>query len=240
MYLGMQNDISFLMITDEMNLFEQQSTYNPNEPLRMMQYTGNLFEKYIRQRKLNKYGSKLLMLPAPRLVVFFNGTSEQPDEMILRLSDSFPKGSVSDIEVRVRMININYGRSQKLMEACKPLMEYSWLIAEVRKNKQDKEVEIGSAIDKAITAMPDDFVIKPFLEANRAEVKGMLLEEYNEAETMELFREEGREEGQKDMALNLYRAGIPVENIAQYAEVSVEQVKKWIFSDVPEQEPLAG
>ena len=68
----------------------------------------------------------------------------------------------------------------------------------------------------------------------------MLLEEYNEAETMELFREEGREEGQKDMALNLYRAGIPVENIAQYAEVSVEQVKKWIFSDVPEQEPLAG
>ena len=240
MYLGMQNDISFLMITDEMNLFEQQSTYNPNEPLRMMQYTGNLFEKYIRQRKLNKYGSKLLMLPAPRLVVFFNGTSEQPDEMILRLSDSFPKGSVSDIEVRIRMININYGRSQKLMEACKPLMEYSWLIAEVRKNKQDKEVEIGSAIDKAITAMPDDFVIKPFLEANSAKVKGMLLEEYNEAETMELFREEGREEGQKDMALNLYRAGIPVENIAQYAEVSVEQVKKWIFSDVPEQEPLAG
>ena len=142
------------------------------------------------------------------------------------------------------MININYGRNQKLLEACKPLMEYSWLIAEVRKNKKDKEVEIGSAIDKAITEMPNDFVIKPFLEANRAEVKGMLLEEYNEAETMELFRvegrEEGREEGQRGMALNLYRAGIPVENIAQYAEVSVAQVKRWISSDVPEQKPLAG
>ena len=93
---------------------------------------------------INQRFPKLLMLPAPRLVVFFNGATEQPDEMILQLSDSFPKGSVSDIEVRVRMININYGRNQKLMEACKPLMEYPWLIAEVRKNKKDKEVEIGS------------------------------------------------------------------------------------------------
>ena len=47
-------------------------------------------------------------------------------------------------------------------------------------------------------------------------------------------------EGQKNIALNLYRAGIPVENIAQYAEVSVEQVEKWISSDEPEQKPLAA
>lgn len=33
----------------------------------------------------------------------------------------------------------------------------------------------SSAIDRAITAMPDDFVIKPFLEAHSAEVKGMLM-----------------------------------------------------------------
>ena len=56
----------------------------------------------------------------------------------------------------------------------------------------------SSAIDKAITAMPDDFLIKPFLEAHRAEVKGMLMEEYNEAEVLELTREEGKEEGRKE------------------------------------------
>lgn len=198
LYLGMHNDISIL-ISNEMDLYEQQSTYNPNLPLRMLQYAGNLYEKYVRQRKLNKYGSHLLKLPVPKLYAFYNGKSEQPDEQILRLSDSFPEGSETDIEVTVRMLNVNYERNRELLEACEPLREYSWLNEEIRKNKQmvDKG-EIGSAIDRAITTMPDNFVIKPFLIAHRAEVKGMLLTEYNEAETMELFREEGREEGRME------------------------------------------
>ncbi len=58
-------------------------------------------------------------------------------------------------------------------------------------------MEIGLAVDRAITDMPADYVIKPFLESHRAEVMGMMLMEYNEAETMNMFKEEGREEGLK-------------------------------------------
>ena len=140
-----------------------------------------------------------MRLPAPRLIEFYNGIAEQPEETILRLSDSFSEGAVSDIEVTVRMINVNYGNNKELMKACKPLEEYSWLVAEIRKNNETKDKDgTSSAIDKAITAMPDDFLIKPFLEAHRAEVKGMLMEEYNEAEVLELTREEGKEEGRKE------------------------------------------
>ena len=140
-----------------------------------------------------------MRLPAPRLIEFYNGIEEQPEETILRLSDSFPEGAVSDIEVTVRMINVNYGNNKELMKACKPLEEYSWLVAEIRKNNETKDKDgTSSAIDKAITAMPDDFLIKPFLEAHRAEVKGMLMEEYNEAEVLERTREEGKEEGRKE------------------------------------------
>lgn len=188
----MSNDVAFL-IFEEINLYKQQSSFNPNMPVRLLQYAGNLYEKYMVENKLNKYGSKLLKLPSPKLIVFYNGEKETYDEMTLKLSDSFPKGYDPDIEVRVRMININYGRNFKLLDACKPLKEYSWLVAEVRKNKEQGGIE--SAIDKAVTDMPDDFVLKPFLVANRAEVKGMLVAEYNEAETMELFKEEGRMEG---------------------------------------------
>ena len=39
------------------------------------------------------------------------------------------------------------------------------------------------------------FMFKPFLHANRVGVKKMLLTEYNETETMAMFREEGLEEG---------------------------------------------
>ena len=202
MYLGMHNDVSFL-IADDMTLYEQQSTYNPNMPLRLLQYAGNLYEKYVKERKMNKYGSDLLELPVPKLVVFYNGRKDQPDEKMLYLSDSFPKGAESDIEVRVRMLNVNFGRNQELLNACKPLREYAWLVEEVRKNNTSHdETGMSSAIDKAINEMPNDYVIKPFLEAHRAEVKGMLLTEYNEAEQMELFKEDGRREGEENTLVN--------------------------------------
>lgn len=142
---------------------------------------------------LNKYGSKLLPLPVPKLIVFYNGEKDVEDEIELKLSDSFPEGSKSDVEVRVRMINVNYGRNTKLLESCKPLQEYSWLVNQIRSNQKNDEIE--SAIDRSISEMPDGFVIKPFLLAHRSEVKGMLLTEYNEAATMELFKADGVREG---------------------------------------------
>ena len=148
----MHNDVSF-QISDEVNLYEQQSSFNPNMPLRQMQYAGNLYERYVTENRLNKYGKTLLSLPVPKLITFYNGTDEQPNEMILKLSDSFPEGSNSDIEVTVRMININYGRNSELLEAGKPLEEYSWLIHQIQENR--KALEIEEAVDKAIDGMPD-------------------------------------------------------------------------------------
>lgn len=191
LYLGMHNDVSFQSL-DILNLYEQQSTFNPNMPLRQMQYAGNVYERYVTEHKLNKFGKTLIKLPVPKLITFYNGTDEEPDETILKLSDSFPDGSESDIEVTVRMLNINYGRNMKLLNACKPLKEYSWLVAEIRKNQKTTDVE--HAVDKAVNDMPKDFQIKQFLEAHRSEVQGMLLTEYNEVETMELFKEEGKAE----------------------------------------------
>ena len=198
MYLGMHNDVSFL-ISDNMNLYEQQSTYNPNMPLRFLQYAGNLYEKYIVQHELNKYSSTLLALPVPKLIVFYNGERNQPEETILKLSDSFLSGADTDIEVWVRMLNVNYGNSPKLLRACKPLAEYSWLVSEIRNNNASKdEAGFSSAIDYAISIMPDDYVIKPFLKAHQAEVKGMLLTEYNEVEAMKLFERDGWKRGRAE------------------------------------------
>ena len=159
----------------------------------MMQYAGNLYEKYIKENDLNKYGSELLQLPVPKLITFYNGVMDTADETILKLSDSFPKGSKPDIEVSVRMINVNRGRNQELLDACEPLKEYSWLMQEIRNNR--KSMQIEDAVDKALMDMPKGYVIKPFLDAHKVEVSGMLLTEYNEAETMELFRKDGEKEG---------------------------------------------
>ena len=139
-YMGMHNDVAFL-IADEINLYEQQSTYNPNMPLRLLQYTGNIYEKLVMLRRENKYGKRLIRLPVPKLVVFYNGTTDMPDEVELRLSDAFPedKRSEADITVRVRMVNINAGRSPGVVASCKPLDEYAWLVARIRRNEREAD-----------------------------------------------------------------------------------------------------
>ena len=180
LYLGMRNDVSFL-ISSLLNLYEQQSTYNPNMPVRLLQYAGNMYEQFIVVNKKNKYGKTLITLPVPKLVVFYNGPDERPEEETLNLSDAFPKElrEASDIHVRVRMLNVNMGKNNDLMADCKPLAEYAWIVDTIRKNEAllkdtvEREKVLDVAIDRTIDAIPDDFVTRTYLEAHRAEVKGI-------------------------------------------------------------------
>ena len=73
--------------------------------------------------------------------------------------------------------------------------------------------------------MPDDYEIKPFLKEHQSEVKDMSLTEYNEAETMEMFKEEGREEAQSEMIINMIRRGKTVEEIVDFCGYPYEKVK---------------
>lgn len=49
LYMGMKNDVSFI-IDFVMNLYEHQSTYNPNMPLRGLFYFARLYEAYIKEK----------------------------------------------------------------------------------------------------------------------------------------------------------------------------------------------
>ena len=94
----------------------------------------------------------------------YNGIDDKDEESILKLSDSDikPVDGEPDIDVRVRMINVNYGKNRKIMDACKPLSEYSWLIDKIREY-QKAGMNIDEAVDDAVKFMPADFLIKPFL-----------------------------------------------------------------------------
>ena len=119
LYMGRKNDISFL-IKDVMNLYEHQSSVNPNMPLRGLIYICMLYQGYLEQNNLDIYSSTRLRLPTPKYLVFYNGTKEEPDRQELRLSDSFIKQEEPpDLECRAVMLNINYGHNKELMEACR-------------------------------------------------------------------------------------------------------------------------
>lgn len=81
-------------------------------------------------------------------------------------------------------MNINYGKNQKLMDACESFKEYAWLVESVRRHQREK-MDLDAAVDAALDGMPDTFLIKEFVLGNRSEVKSMFLTEYNEEKIME-------------------------------------------------------
>ena len=192
--LAGQKTVSFILRM-EMNLFEQQSTYPTNMPVRDLMYVGKLYDKHIKKHKYNIYGEKRIKLPMPRLVTLYNG-KRNIEDCELHLCDSFDEGldrNDADVAVRVHLININQGHNEKLLEKCRPLYEYSWLVDKIRAYYE--QMEIDAAVDRAVEEIPEDFLLRDFLVANRAEVKDTCLTEYDEAETMQMFKEEGRKEG---------------------------------------------
>lgn len=223
LYLGMHNDVSFI-ISNELSLYEQQSTYNPNMPVRQFLYASKLIERYLEPMKRKLYWKTVVRIPAPKLVVFYNGMDQHPDESILKLSDAYFEGTKGDIEVTVRMLNINVGRNKALFDACKPLQEYSWLVDKIRTYSRQMGVE--EAIDKTIAEVPENFVLKQFLFEHKAEVKGMILTEYNEEEVMNGFKEEGKEAEKMAFIKNLLTLGVSDEIIQKAAEIDLNKFNR--------------
>ena len=177
LYLTIKNDISF-MIGCTMNLYEHQSSYNPNMPLRGMVYFAQLFSKYTEQRKLNLFSSTLQKVPTPKYIVFYNGLKNEPDRRILRLSDAFQyEGGC--LECEATMVNINYGKNRELMDKCKRLEEYSIFIATVRKYAIDQMMRLELAISKAIDECVEKNVLRDILIDQRGAVMNYILESFD-------------------------------------------------------------
>ena len=129
-YMNMKNDLAFIM-DSYLNLYEHQSTYSPNMPLRDLFYIAKELQGQIDHRDL--YRNTLIKIPTPRFLVFYNGSEEQAEKKYLRLSDAFQKSMDDpDLELVVTMLNINLGKNKKLLEQCRTLKEYAIYVKKVR------------------------------------------------------------------------------------------------------------
>ncbi len=197
-YIVMKNDLAFV-IAGTLNLYEHQSTFNPNMPVRFLIYLAEEYQKLVEQAEASIYGTKQVILPAPQCIVFYNGEKAMPEEQILCLSDAFEKQkSRSDVELKVRMLNINYGNNLELMEKCRVLKEYAEFVEIARKYvKEGKERQ--EALNMAIGYCIEHDILSEFLKSYRAEVLGMLLEEFDVDKFERTIKAEGREEGREEI-----------------------------------------
>lgn len=204
LYMGRKNDVSFL-IQDVLNLYEHQSSWNPNMPLRGLFYISMLYQGYVNQNDLDIYSGVLLKLPTPRYVVFYNGTRNEPDRVEMRLSDSFiKKGDSPCLECTALALNINYGHNQELMKACRKLPEYAYLVEKVREYL-NQGLMLEPAVDKAVQHCIEADILKQFLLKHRAEVKQVILTEYDEKRHARTLFEEGKELGAQALRQSLVR-----------------------------------
>ena len=229
LFMNQKNDICFTIDNKFILLIEHQSTINNNMPLRCLLYIAREYEKLIDKNII--YRSTLQKIPTPHCYVLYNGAANYPKEKILKLSDAFlVQQNPPELELTVKVININYEENHSIVRQCQDLKEYSYFISVVRAYLK-KGFKLNEAIINAVKTCVNENVMKEFLEKNASEVLNMLFTEFDMDTAIEVWKEEGKKEGeikkQLEIAKNLLDV-LDIETISKKTGLSIEEIKKLI------------
>lgn len=187
LYMTVKNDVSCILDM-HLELYEHQSTVNPNIPLRDLDYVARSFERLIVGKDV--YSSQPIRLPNPKFIVFYNGKRKQPARREWRLSDLYHfKEEEPRLELIVTQININSGYNDDLLERCPTLRDYMRYTECVR--KYERETSYVQAVGLAVDECIQRGILEEFLRKNKAEVISMSLFDYDTALHEQTLREEG-------------------------------------------------
>lgn len=239
-YMGMKKDLAFIIATN-LFLYEHQSTYNPNMPLRDLFYISSEYQKLVDHKSL--YSSVLQKIPAPNFIVFYNGTEKKEDRWENALSDAYETPDKEPrLELKVLTLNMNEGHNKELMEQCQTLREYAKYVALVRKYK--KEMKLDAAVKCAVDECIQSGILAEFLKKNRAEVIAVSIFEYDKEEEEKKLRkaeyEAGYDDGKKlgitegeirkakETAIELTKVGMAKSQIAAILKVNENMLRQWL------------
>lgn len=166
---------------------------NYNMPLRGLVYYAHNIDGILRSRGISLYGKKLVKIPVPAYYVFYNGQEEAPDRQELRLSDAFAVVH-EGYEWTAHMLNMNKGHNEELLQNCPTLKGYIMLVQYIR-GYQEQGSELPEAVNKGIDRCIKEDLLREYLLKKKAEVKRMLLTEFDEELYARTVKEEGIEEG---------------------------------------------
>ena len=232
-FTDIKNDIAFTIGGKFVVLMEEQSTVCLNMPVRMLSYLGRLYEKMYNRREF--YRKSIVKIPLPEFFVFYNGREEMPEEMILRLSDSYteevPENSA---ELVVKMYNIKYNKGAEILEKNKVLQGYSLLISYLEKMKCEGYTD-EEAAKQAILRCMNEGILKEFLQIHGTEVTGMLFDYVSKEEFAEIRAEEKYEQGLEEGAL---KSKLEIAKSMKEMELDIDVISKATGLDAEQIEAL--
>ena len=120
-----------------------------------------------------------------------------PDMWVLRLSDAFERCQ-GDIELAVKVLNINDKRNRPILEKSHALRSYSVFVAKVRES-----VKSGNALEVAISeatryCIAHNYLEDYFRQKQEEEVFDMLNFAWNQERALEVRAEEARADGRQE------------------------------------------
>lgn len=196
-YIKRKNDVAVLL-DSKLSLWEHQSSFNPNMPLRGFMYFGQMYDKYISLEDMNIFGRELIKIPTPKYCVFYNGNEDLPSVMKLRLSDAFSESDDSgEFEWTATMYNLNSGKNDALLDKCRTLSDYMTFVNKVKENRKNG-LEKTVAVDKAVTDCIAGNILRNVLLKHRSEVASMVLTEFNEEVYKKGIYNEGYSDGKNE------------------------------------------
>jgi len=208
---GIKNDISFTIDNKFVVLLEHQSTINNNMPLRCLMYIARVYEKITDGDAI--YRKTLVQIPTPEIIVLYNGEKLFPSEQTLRLSDAYMTSDESQskfgsLELTVRVVNINPGFNDELLQKSKTLSGYTALIEYLKSLNPTKDTILDAAKETTKWGLSQN-ILSAFLTEHGLEVNSMLMTEYSVDRAIEILEEEHRAEiAEKDAELAEKKAEI--------------------------------
>lgn len=208
----------------------RQSTVNPNMPLRDLEYVACLMAALT--YNANIYSRRLIRLPEPKFVVFYNGKEKIPERYEMKLSDAYEKHTDNPaLELKIDVLNINPGYNEDLLKRSPTLYQYMEFVSTVRKfqNKYSFDETMELAIDECVK----NGILSDFLEKNRAEVLRMNIFEYDQEKHIKMEKEESLEEGIQIGEQNILmkqvgakiKKGYTIDQIAELLEYPVDEIE---------------
>ncbi len=195
-------------------------------------YFAQLYQKNLSERDEDLFGTRLVKIPAPCFIVFYNGNKDLPDVSYQRLSDAFePAESVPGFEWTAKVINIGGNHNEPLQKKCKSLYDYCSYVNHVKQNLKSmtKEEAVEEALDYAIREQ----LLDGYFKSQKMEVLNMSLTEFDQEQYDRILRRDGYLDGRDDGLLigkqedarNMLADKLPPEKIAQYTGLSVEDIR---------------
>lgn len=224
-----KNDISFRVGDKTVVLIEQQSSWNPNMPLRMLWYIARIYRNIVDRDMA--YRSALVALPEPEFYVLYNGTQEQPPYQKQNLADAFG-GKKLKLDLEVDCYNINLAKGRQILEKCEELRAYSVFVAKVRELTAAGET-LTTAIRAAIRYCEDNDCLASYFKENESEVYDMVSFKWDDKRAQEIAQEEGEARGEargidlgiKKVALKMLRLGRKLADIMESTELPERTIR---------------